>query len=168
MHPPAGTWAYLPFLLVWALPVLAVQWLVGARYLWRERGRWPWIVLGLGVYFTAADAIAIATGTWRFNARALVGPSLGPVPIEEVLFYLLTAAMVVQGFVVAWGVWGERAQYVAQWRARLSPIVRLVQRGQTQHPTLSSGSAPKNDTATNQTCHAQQQPPSAARSPDGY
>ena len=40
-------WSYLPFLLVWALPVIVVQWLVGGRYLWRERGLWPWIVLGL-------------------------------------------------------------------------------------------------------------------------
>ena len=40
-------WPYLPFLLVWALPVIAIQWLAGGRYLWRERRLWPWIVLAL-------------------------------------------------------------------------------------------------------------------------
>lgn len=117
-----GHWPYLPFLLVWALPVIGVQWLAGGRYLWRERRLWPWIVLGLGAYFTLADAIAIHAGIWRFDGRALVGLALGPVPIEEVLFYLLTAAMVVQGFVIAWAAWPERRLLVERWRARLARV----------------------------------------------
>src|SRR6185437_10902388 len=97
-------WPYLPFLLVWALPVVALQWLVGGVYLWRERGRWLWIVLGLGAYFSLADGIAIHAGVWRFDGRALLGLWLGPVPLEEIAFYLLTVAMVVQGCVIAWAV----------------------------------------------------------------
>lgn len=93
-------WSYLPFLLVWALPVVAFEWLVGARYLWRERGVWPWIVLALTVWLTFADAIAIHAGIWRFDPSSLIGLYLGPVPIEEVLFYLLTSTMVVQGYVL--------------------------------------------------------------------
>jgi lycopene cyclase domain-containing protein len=95
-------WFYLPFLLVWALPVIALQWVVGWRYLWRERGFWPWIVLGLGTYFSLADAVAIRAGIWRFDTTSLVGWWLGPVPVEEVLFYLLTATMVVQAVVIVW------------------------------------------------------------------
>ncbi|MGH2517190.1 MAG: lycopene cyclase domain-containing protein [Ktedonobacterales bacterium] len=95
-------WSYLPFLLAWALPIVAIEWLLGGRYLWRERRLWPWVVLGLGIYFSLADAVAIAAGIWRFDAHFLVGVTIGPVPLEEVLFYLLTAAMVVQGFVVFW------------------------------------------------------------------
>lgn len=115
-------WPYLPFLLVWALPVIAVQWLAGGRYLWRERRLWPWIVLALGAYFTLADAVAIAAGIWSFDRRHLSGLYLANVPIEEMLFYLLTAAMVVQGFVIAWAAWDERAQLAARWRARLSRL----------------------------------------------
>ncbi|MBF6589875.1 MAG: lycopene cyclase domain-containing protein [Ktedonobacterales bacterium] len=126
-------WPYLPFLLIWAPPVIVVQWLVGARYLWRERRRWPWIVLSLGAYFTLADAVAILAGIWRFERRSLVGLFLGPVPIEEVLFYLLTAAMVVQGFVIAWGVWPERRALVARWRARAA---RLRRRPASKENTL--------------------------------
>ncbi len=107
-------WAYLPFLLVWALPVLGAQWAVGWRYLWRERRRWPWVVLGLGAYFTLADAVAIEARIWTFDTRSLVGLYLGPVPIEEALFYLLTSAMVVQGCVLFWCILTER-------RARRTP-----------------------------------------------
>lgn len=115
-------WAYLPFLLVWALPVVALQWLAGGRYLWRERRRWPWVVLALGAYFTLADAAAIAAGIWSFDRRALSGIYLANVPIEEALFYLLTAAMVVQGFTIAWAAWEDRAQIATRWRARLSRL----------------------------------------------
>ena len=95
-------WTYLPFLLVWSLPVIVVQWLIGWPYLWRGRGQWVWIVLALCVYFTLADAVAIGAGIWHFDNTSLVGLWLGPVPIEEVMFYLLTATMLVQGFVITW------------------------------------------------------------------
>lgn len=93
-------WSYLPFLLVWALPIVAIEWLAGARHLWRERRVWPWIVLALTAWFTLADAVAIAAGVWRFDAASLLGLYLGPVPVEEILFYLLTSMMVVQGYVL--------------------------------------------------------------------
>lgn len=93
-------WSYLPFLLVWALPVVAFEWLVGARSLWRDRGIWLWIVLALTVWFTFADAVALHAGIWRFDTSELIGLYLGPVPIEEILFYLLTSLMVVQGYVL--------------------------------------------------------------------
>ena len=129
-HPP-----YLPFLLVWALPVLAVQWLAGGRYLWRERRRWPWIVLVLGVYFTLADAIAIAAGIWSFDHGQLLGVYLGNVPIEETLFYLLTAAMVVQGFTIAWAAWDDRAQLAARWRRRLRRVRTPSHNASASEPT---------------------------------
>ncbi len=93
-------WSYLPFLLAWALPIVALEWLAGARQLWRERRVWPWIVCALTAWFTFADAIAIHAGIWRFNPATLLGLYLGPVPVEEILFYLLTTTMVVQGYVL--------------------------------------------------------------------
>ena len=125
-------WPYLPFLLVWALPVVALQWIVGGEYLWRERGRWPWVVLGLGAYFSIADGIAIHAGVWRFDDRALIGLWLGPVPIEEVAFYLLTVAMVAQGFVIAWAVLDDPQAALARWRAAFG---RLRRRGGDRYQT---------------------------------
>lgn len=124
---PAGSlghWAYLPCLLIWALPVIAVQWLLGGRYLWRERRVWPWVALGLCLYFTLADAIAIAAGAWSFDRRALTGLMVGPVPIEEVLFYLLTALMCTQGFVTLWFGYEDRAQLRLRARERLARLTR--------------------------------------------
>lgn len=115
-------WPYLPFLLAWALPVLAIQWLLGGRYLWRERHTWPLVTLGLGIWFSLADAIAINAHIWSFDTSSLVGIWLGPVPLEEVLFYLLTAAMCVQGFVTLYGGWTDRRTVVAQWRNRIARL----------------------------------------------
>lgn len=115
----AAHWAYLPFLLVWALPVIALQWALGGRYLWRERRVWLWVALALCVYFTLADAVAISAGVWSFDARALVGVALGPVPLEEILFYLLTALMVTQGFVALWYGYADRAALASWARGRL-------------------------------------------------
>jgi len=60
-------------------------------------------VLALCAYFSLADAVAIKAGIWRFDNTSLTGFMLGPVSVEEILFYLLTAAMVVQGFVLVRG-----------------------------------------------------------------
>ncbi len=136
-------WLYLPFLLVWALPVLVLQWAVGGRYLWRERRRWPWVVLALGAYFSFADGVAITAGVWRFDAASLLGVRLGPVPIEEVLFYLLTAAMVVQGFVIVWTAWDDRIALAARWRQRACRLLRArdegaVDAGVPPHPDVQA------------------------------
>jgi len=90
---------YLELLLAWVL-ILALQWLVGWKKLWRQRRRWPWIVLGASIYFSLADALALSQHIWFFHPAFLIGWSVGNVPVEELLFFVLTAAMVVQGFVL--------------------------------------------------------------------
>lgn len=90
---------YLELLLVWVL-VLALQWLIGWKKLWQQRQHWPWVVLGASIYFSLADALALGQHIWFFRPAFLVGWSVGNVPVEELLFFVLTAAMVVQGFVL--------------------------------------------------------------------
>ncbi|HEX8995820.1 MAG TPA: lycopene cyclase domain-containing protein [Ktedonobacterales bacterium] len=134
----AAHWPYLPFLLVWALPVIAIQWALGGRYLWRERHTWPWVALGLCAYFTLADAVAIRAGVWAFDARALTGVALGPVPLEEVLFYLLTALMVTQGFVTLWFGYADRKALARRTRARLARIRGWLTGAPTQSAARST------------------------------
>lgn len=124
----ANRWAYLPFLLVWALPIIILQWALGGRYLWRTCGVWAPVSLALCVWFTLADAIAIAAGVWRFDSRALLGPALGPVPLEEILFYLLTSLMVTQGFIALWEGYADRRALTRRARLRLAWL-----RGPAQH-----------------------------------
>ena len=92
-------WLYFVFLLVWLL-VLLLQWLIGWRKLWPERYYWPWVVLGLGTYLTLVDALAIAQNIWFFHPSFISGWFIGNVPLEEALFYFLTTAMIVQGFIM--------------------------------------------------------------------
>ncbi|WP_052890287.1 lycopene cyclase domain-containing protein [Thermogemmatispora carboxidivorans] len=91
---------YLLFLLGWALPILGLQWLIGWRKLWARRRRWPWAVLLVGSYLTLADSLAIAQHIWFFQPALILGPTLGNVPLEEALFYFLTAAMIAQGYIL--------------------------------------------------------------------
>jgi putative membrane protein len=95
---PFGGWNYLSLILVWALPVVAGQWVLGSQALtthWKT-----WLLGGLvpGVYLTLIDSIAIGEGTWTIAAsQSLNVFVLGHVPIEEGVFFLITSLMVTQG-----------------------------------------------------------------------
>ena len=91
-----GHVTYLVFELVWALPVLALQWLIGARALWRGRRTLLLGILIPTLYLSWADSVAISQGIWTLHANRIVGVKVGVLPIEEALFFLLTNAMVVQ------------------------------------------------------------------------
>jgi lycopene cyclase domain-containing protein len=112
---------YLLFELIWALPVLALQWALGWRYLLRTWRLWVPALMALTVYLSLADAVAIQQGIWRFDDTALVGVSVGNVPVEEVLFYGLTGSMILQGMVLGWFFLSERHAFthaLTPWRAR--------------------------------------------------
>jgi len=126
---------YLGAILAWAGPVLALQWAVGWRYLWRVRRR---VALAVGVptlYLAVADHIALSQGIWQIHAQYSTGLAVTGVPIEEIVFFLVTNTFVVQGLVLfPWVVtqWREhewatdsttaegqllaRAQAIARWR----------------------------------------------------
>jgi lycopene cyclase domain-containing protein len=92
-------WLYLAFLLIW-IGVIGLQWLIGWRKLWKERWAWLWVAIGLSVYFSFAGAIAIEQHIWFLRPDFLIGWYIGNMPVEEMLFYLLTTVMIVQGFVM--------------------------------------------------------------------
>ena len=92
-------WWYLALLFVWVL-VLGFQWLIGWKKLWQERQSWPWIVIGASIYFSLADAVALEQHIWFFRPAFLIGWWIGNVPVEELLFFVLMTAMIVQGFVL--------------------------------------------------------------------
>lgn len=91
---------YLGAILAWAGPVLALQWAFGWRYLWAQRR-----VVSLGIlvptaYLAAADRIAIELGIWVLSDRFTTGVTVGGLPVEEGLFFLVTNVFVVQGVVL--------------------------------------------------------------------
>lgn len=94
-------WAYLTHLLVWALPVILLQ--LGALALhYKERtGAVLRAVLPpaflVGGYLAAADHLAISAGIWNFGEGRHLGIYVGAVPLEEVLFFVMTSLLVSLG-----------------------------------------------------------------------
>lgn len=95
---PFGDWNYLFLILVWALPVIAGQWVIG----WDAfLANWKVIALGIlipAAYLTAMDSIAIGSGTWTIAPAQSLDVFLpGGVPVEEGVFFLVTNMLIVQG-----------------------------------------------------------------------
>lgn len=94
----AGT--YLGAILVWASPVLALQWGFGWSVLVQQRRS---VAVALSVptaYLWAVDRLAIGLGLWTFSPERTTGIALLGLPIEEMLFFLVTNAFLVQGLVL--------------------------------------------------------------------
>jgi lycopene cyclase domain-containing protein len=93
-------WTYLGAILVWAAPIVALQWAVGGTYLLRA---WrPWVA-GVGVptlYLWAVDRVAIGIGIWTISDEFSSGIELLGLPVEEALFFLVTNLLVVYGLVL--------------------------------------------------------------------
>ena len=91
---------YLSHLLVWFLPVIALQWLVGWR-IFLANARAVFVPTAIaGTYYSLSDIVAIGEGIWFFGENQIMGVYLGPVPIEEILFFFLTSLLVAQSFVL--------------------------------------------------------------------
>jgi lycopene beta-cyclase len=107
---------YLALLLAWALPPLALQLVFGADLLWRDRWLVAVAVLGPALYLSGADALALGAGTWTINPEQSLHLLIaGVLPIEELVFFLLTNTLVVFGMVLA---------LAEEGRVRLAAFVR--------------------------------------------
>jgi len=108
-----GPYAYLIHLLGWTLPVLLGQF---ALVVWRHRADTFRIlrailppVIVIAVYLTTADHFAISAGIWRFPEGKHLGIYLGSVPLEELVFFLVTNLLVALGVVLFRDIQASRA-----------------------------------------------------------
>jgi lycopene cyclase domain-containing protein len=85
------------------MPVLILQWAIGWRELWNRRRALLTAVAVVTIYLSAADAVAISQGVWTLHSARITGLKLGVLPVEEVLFFLLTNSMVVQSVILVRG-----------------------------------------------------------------
>ena len=93
-------WHYFVHLTVWTVPLLALQWAVGWRVFVRNlRAVFVPAVVG-GAFVSAIDKIAVHSGIWFFDRQQVLGLYLGLLPVEEVLFFLLTSLLVTQTLVL--------------------------------------------------------------------
>lgn len=91
---------YLGAILLWAAPVLTLQWTVGpCQLLYHYRG----VLFGTFVptiYLWGADRVAIAVGIWTLADKYTTGITLAGLPIEEAIFFFVTNLFVVQGLIL--------------------------------------------------------------------
>ena len=88
---------YLALILVWALPPLILQLAFGADILWHYRKLVSFSILPVFLYISAADSLAIASGTWTINPARSTGIFLGALPVEEAVFFLVTVTLITFG-----------------------------------------------------------------------
>ena len=96
-----GRWqpgTYLALELGWALPPIMLQLWFGADILWRYRRLVLSSIVPLTIYLSAADALAINWGTWTIDPAQSLNIYLGGIlPVEELIFFLLTNILVTFG-----------------------------------------------------------------------
>src|SRR5579872_5977668 len=114
-----GHTTYLFLILIWAGPLIILQWLMGADILLK---RWKVLfpaILIPTLYLTAIDAIALNSHTWTINPDQSLNVFLPliHVPVEEGVFFLVTNTLVVQGLILMW---------MPEMRQRTRTIIRLL------------------------------------------
>lgn len=93
---------YLSLELVWALPPIMLQLAFGADILWKQKRLVLFTILSATAFLSSADLIAIGMGTWTIDPAQSTGFLLaGILPIEELIFFLLTNILIVFGVTLA-------------------------------------------------------------------
>ena len=93
---------YLSLELVWALPPIMLQLAFGADILWKQKRLVVFTIVSATVFLSTADLIAIGMGTWTIDPAQSTGILVGNIlPIEELIFFLITNVLIVFGITLA-------------------------------------------------------------------
>ena len=79
---------------VWALIPISIQLFFGADILWHHRRLVALTIVPLTLYLSLADAVAIGSGTWTIAPGQSFNLFIGPLPVEELLFFTLTNTLI--------------------------------------------------------------------------
>jgi lycopene cyclase domain-containing protein len=91
---------YLALILVWALPPVAGQLAFGADII-LARGRVLAVaILAPTAWLWVTDAAALGRGVWAIDPAQSTGLAWGVLPLEEMVFFLMTNLMVAAGTVL--------------------------------------------------------------------
>jgi putative membrane protein len=120
---------YVALELFWALPPIGLQLAFGADILWRHRRLLLSAIVPLTVFLSTADAMAINWGTWTINPAKSLNIQVGGIlPLEEILFFLLTNILVTFGLTLIWAE-VSHVRLLAIKRAVLSTTVFKLRAG---------------------------------------
>ena len=82
---------------VWALIPIGIQLFFGADILWHHRRLVALTILPLTLYLSIADSFAIGSGTWTIAPGQSFNLFIGALPVEELVFFLLTNTLIAFG-----------------------------------------------------------------------
>lgn len=88
---------YMGFILIWASPILALQWAYGGEVLWRFAKTHFIILFLVTIYLCIADRIAIQAGIWHIEEMFSTEIFVFGLPIEELVFFSITNLLVIYG-----------------------------------------------------------------------
>jgi lycopene cyclase domain-containing protein len=91
---------YLGLILSWAMPVVLLQWFFGGNHLLTNSKIFLFSTFLPTFYLWVADSLAIYWGIWSISETYTIGLSLGSLPLEEAVFFLVTNLMVSQGVIL--------------------------------------------------------------------
>jgi len=93
---------YLGLELIWAVPPIMIQLAFGADILWKHKRLVLFTILSATAFLSSADLIAIGLGTWTIDPAQSTGILLaGILPVEELIFFMLTNILIVFGVTLA-------------------------------------------------------------------
>ncbi len=93
-------WHYFLHLVGWAGPLIVLQWAVGWRVFRRNLRAVLAPAVIATVYLSLTDTVAVRDRLWFFDEQQILGWRIGVLPMEEVLFFLLTSLLVTQSLVL--------------------------------------------------------------------
>lgn len=102
-----SNFAYLAVLAFILMGTIWLEFVIGAQVL-RKLPRLILALLPVFILLTIWDYYAIAQDHWWFDARFVTGIKLGIIPIEELLFFIITPTAMIYSF--------EAVRAVKQWR----------------------------------------------------
>ncbi len=97
---PFGNWNYLFHLFAWSGFFVLVQLVFGWSKIKKNLKIIILPTLIMTIYFSLADAISIGNGIWSFDPEQTIGTKLGNVPVEEILFFLMTNLLITEAMVL--------------------------------------------------------------------
>jgi putative membrane protein len=116
---------YLALILSWALLPVLLQVAFGADLLWRNRRLVLLALVPTTLYLWVVDTLAIRSGTWTIDPDQTTGWMVGPLPIEEMVFFFITNLLIVFGMTLFLAAGSrERAGRLAWRLGRRSPASR--------------------------------------------
>ncbi len=122
---------YLSLILGWALIPVLLQVTFGFDILLSNWRSLAWSILIPSVYLWLVDALAIASGTWTIDPWQTTGIKVGPLPIEEMVFFLMTNLIIAFGMTLMLS--SESQHRALSWLNKLQSPALLSSRSRSKN-----------------------------------